>query len=617
MARNDANAEFKDESTKQKEYVEKRKASGKRQHGLIVADAFIRSIRDLGYKSPATALDELVDNCIQANATTTEIVFGYADLKKKGSPNQIAIADDGHGMIPEMIRYAVMWGGTHREGDRSGFGRYGYGLPSAAVSLAKRYTVYSKPSGGKWHAVTIDLDELALKAEAGEDIEVPPFLQAEPPGFVTTGAKKIELGKLEHGTVVVLEDLDRLPSGWTQTATLRKKLLSHFGVVYRRLLPEPRLFVDREKVQAVDPLFLMEAGRFYDENVLMAQAVKMKDFEVETPSGRIGFVRIRAALLPANFQAEDPNVIPKRARNNSRFAILKEYNGLLICRAGRQIDCLGSIPWATFVNYDRNIKIEIDFDPALDEFFGLTTSKQQITIEEGMWARLDAAGVRKLIVDLRKKFRESLAELEELLAIGVDEQEEVRPSEDAMADSAKVAPPPVTPSPAKVAKAKENLQKEASQVSKQTGKPLEKALEEIKRQTEEHPFKVEFKSLPEGPFYRPDRVGKQKRLIINTAHRFYTDVYAAPDSKPGTKSALEVLLFVLADGELEVEGEFEDFYRTARMNWSMRLHNALKRLDPNGTLVDKASAMAEDLEVANAEKRGATDGERVVKSTTV
>ena len=62
---------------------------------------------------------------------------------------------------PEMIGYAVRWGGTDREGDRTGFGRYGYGMPSSLVSLGKRYTVYSKANGTKWHAVTVDIDELA------------------------------------------------------------------------------------------------------------------------------------------------------------------------------------------------------------------------------------------------------------------------------------------------------------------------------------------------------------------------------------------------------------------------------------------------------------------------
>src|SRR5439155_25428753 len=79
----------------------------------------------------------------------------------------------------------------------------------------------------------------------------------------------------------------------------------------------------------------------------------------------------------------------------------------------------------------------------------------------------------------------------------------------------------------------------------------------------------------------------------------------SPDSTPATKSALEVLLFVLAEGELDAEGEFEDWYKTARQNWSMRLDAALMKLDPNSTITDKASALAETWEIG----RGSGVGE--------
>ena len=69
-----------------------------------------------------------------------------------------------------------------------------------------------------------------------------------------------------------------------------------------------------------------------------------------------------------------------------------------------------------------------------------------------------------------------------------------------------------------------------------------------------------FQAIPEGPFYRPKRFGEQKRLI-NTLHPFYTKVY---DVSPEIKAALEVLLFVLAEAELEAEGGFESSHHVAR-----------------------------------------------------
>jgi hypothetical protein len=145
--------------------LEKQRAWSKKKRttfdfSLVVADAFVRGIRDIGYKHTGTAIDELIDNAIQAGTSSVDIAFGFEGGSDK-KPDRLAVIDPGHGMDPEMIPLAVVWGGTHREDDRKGFGRYGYGLPSAAVSQGRRFTVYSRPSGGKWTKVSIDVDEIS------------------------------------------------------------------------------------------------------------------------------------------------------------------------------------------------------------------------------------------------------------------------------------------------------------------------------------------------------------------------------------------------------------------------------------------------------------------------
>ena len=54
-------------------------------------------------------------------------------------------------MVKGLLPVAVAWGGTHRQGSTRGFGKYGYGLPSASLSMAKKYTLYSKVKGDDWH----------------------------------------------------------------------------------------------------------------------------------------------------------------------------------------------------------------------------------------------------------------------------------------------------------------------------------------------------------------------------------------------------------------------------------------------------------------------------------
>jgi hypothetical protein len=585
--------DMKDDLERQKEYVRRQKSKKDAGMGLVFADAFLRGMRDLGYKSPATAIDELIDNSIQASATFVRILFGYEDSRKK--PAQIAIVDNGHGMVPDMIYFAVKWGGTHRENDRSGFGRYGYGLPSAAVSIGKRYTVFSKIKGGKWHGVTVDIEALAAMAETGEPVDIPKPTEAEPPEFVT-GNKWVNVSQLSSGTVILLENLDRMREapGWTNASAIEPKLMKHIGVIYRHLIPKVRIYVEGAEVQAVDPLFVMEGTRLHDETPVMAQPVEGSSFETESPSGRSGRVRIRASWLPEGFQLANPNT-PVTAKKNDRFAIIKEYNGLMICRAGRQIDCLRANPWTVFQNNDRYVRIEIDFDPELDEFFGITTSKQQITVHDSMWSRLEAAELRKLIRDLRDKYEESKAEhAAKIKKLEGDAQR--RASEQAMEESEKYKQKTSTMSPDKAGKAKDRQKREAEEEARHTGRPLKDALKDVERQVKARPYMVDFKPLKEGPFYLPERVGPQRRVIVNTEHPFFTHIYDSPNSNPSMQTALEVLLFVLADSELDSDGDFETFYKNARRTWSERLTDALGKLTPADFLADEIASRTERAE---------------------
>ena len=95
---------------RQQEYVDEQEKTGG-SDSIVFVKAFVNGMRDLGYKSPPWAIAEMIDNSIQANAGRVEVVFGY-DPKKKSpkKPDHLAVVDDGVGMIPEMISYAVRWG---------------------------------------------------------------------------------------------------------------------------------------------------------------------------------------------------------------------------------------------------------------------------------------------------------------------------------------------------------------------------------------------------------------------------------------------------------------------------------------------------------------------------
>jgi hypothetical protein len=145
-------------------------------------------------------------------------------------------------------------------------------------------------------------------------------------------------------TVIVVENLDRLHrlGGWIKVESLKSKLIEQFGVIYRHWIPNKRILVDGVEVQAVDPLFLMEHGRFYDETPIRAVKVDARTFEVETPSGKKGKITIRASHLPANFQLVNPSEYGRKgAKNNKRFDIMRAYNGPRLRKIRDGLDLLG------------------------------------------------------------------------------------------------------------------------------------------------------------------------------------------------------------------------------------------------------------------------------------
>lgn len=586
------NGSFSEDLQRQREFLDKLKKSGF-QYPLIAADAFVRGMRDSGYKSTATALDELIDNSIQAQATKIDLVMGYASgnpTKKK--LDYIAVVDNGHGMDPEMIRVAVVWGGTHRENDRTGFGRYGFGLSSASVSMAERFTVYSRVPGGEWHYVTIDLKEVGtgkLTDKSTGATVAPTAKKGEPPVSVLETDPK----KVKNGTVVLLEKLDRLTPGFVTSSKFQEKMLEHLGLYYRGILREVRLRVvdtahaeGSKVVEAVDPLFLTPGARYYDEHTIMAEATPEPTTFTVTgkQSGEAkGTVRIRYAYLPPGFQKNG---------KTGRFHVMKDNNGIVVMRAGRQIDVVTKTPFTTFVNYDRNWKAEIDFEPTLDEYFGVTTNKQQIVITEGMWDILKEKGLNATIKALRKRFKK-----DKLKADEAGESSRKRASGEAMKESRKYKTRKRSTSAGKEQAARDRLEEEIDRRAKQTGRPPE----EIRAELEDTDFQVDTESLPGAPFYRVEQVGAVRRLWLNTAHRFYADVYRGPTTTPHVRSALEVLLFVLGECELTAEEELERFYVHERAQWSNEMELVLDILNERAPLEDEQSAREQEIEDEEAE----------------
>lgn len=387
--------------------------------GLVVPEAFVRGIRHIGYKSNVEAIAELIDNSIQAFAQQVSLVLGFGDERQRTRPVQLAIVDDGHGMSPAMMRFAMMWGGTHRENDRDGLGRFGFGLPCATVSLGRRFTIYSKLRNGKVYAACLDLDLLDAGAyhDQTSGLSIPAARPEALPAFASEAVDRLHPEGWKSGTIIVVDKLDRLQ--WATASAIRRNLIRQFGVAYHKLLAETAINIDGEPVLPIDPLFLSPGCALNSLDEDRAQSLEPVTLKVELRDGAAGEIALRYAWLPPTFGAADKSRDAIGLNANARFPILKQCHGIVFSRNGRVIDVQSRTPWTTFINNDRYIRVEVEFSASLDEAFGVTTSKQQISVSPEMWEQLQMAGLAKAIEHLRAKVRAAKAEKQRTIGAAI------------------------------------------------------------------------------------------------------------------------------------------------------------------------------------------------------
>ena len=327
------------------------------QFPIVVVDRFIQATRDSGYKNTSSAVAELVDNAIQADATRIRITVCHATEGETGAV-ELLVEDNGTGMDPFTLRTALRFGGTTRFNDRTGLGRYGMGLPNSSLSQARRVTVYTWRTPGEAYMSYLDVDQIAT----GEVTEVPTPCRATPP----TGAKG------RTGTIVVWSRCDRLDN--RRISTIVRKLLNDLGRQFRHYLTDRvKISINGDPVEAIDPLYLNPAAK-HTGATPFGQPIA---YEVQTPEpngkvAAIGRVRITFSELPVADWHKLSND-EKRRRGISKGA------GVSMVRGDREVDYgwffLGD---KRRENYDDWWRCEIQFDPILDEAFGITHTKQQV-----------------------------------------------------------------------------------------------------------------------------------------------------------------------------------------------------------------------------------------------
>ena len=587
----------------------------------------LESQRKSAYKTTAAAAREIVDNAIEAGANHIEIIFQQRRAQSgQGLVDGVAFIDDGPGMLPDMIRYALCWGGGTHYDHPDHIGRFGFGLPNSSINQTRLVEVYSRTAADEpIYKSRLDLDKVA---DYGLE-SVPEPIHADLPSFVQRHLDRTRR-KFDHGVIVVWLDPDRLT--YKRPARLKEHLLDDFGVVYRYFLLKAdtplQLAVEGVSVLPVHPLFMEPGARYYespssdvesatgggarrvgtwfipvkywaDQNTGEWHLSRLEHEEDANPTDEtlaVGTIHVQIARLPVGFVQGSKKENPDAYR---RHEIRRSRRGISFVRADREIETLDILPkssedkahgmgdWPLLQTFAYHWGIEVKFNPALDDLFGITNDKQGVRPIEDFWRILTAEGIdaaarhenrwqeikRKEIKNQTDKEKEESTRNLELPS----------PAEASMQDADVASSDrPDIPEQHKDS-AKNNFEFRVRERSRIAGETIDEARVGVRKSLENRKYGIEFFESAHGPFYEPAWVGDTIFVRINTQHPFYGILYEYLRGLPGgerAKQAIDVLLLALGRSELTSgDADMTEWYRAQReRRWSPSLEDALRSL---------------------------------------
>lgn len=324
----------------------------------------ITALRSIGYTLKAAVAD-LVDNSLDAKATKVLVRFIHDDSQIL----KIIIADNGNGMSDAKLHKSMGFGHKDDLAAEGRLGKYGLGMKLSSLSQTTSFSVISRrsasgiPAGRRW---TIEGIKKGWLIEELGRMEIDQYI-------------KRQIGPIEvnqHGTIVIWEDLDRLPvkKGDVHKAIGRykKDVSRHLGLVFHRLLDAPKkklsLYIDsQQSADGNSEASLVHVRSLNPFGYPPEKGGKTHVMEAELGEGNL---TLHCHTWPPN--SETPNYkLPKGAAR---------AQGLYVYRNKRLIQYGG---WGGLRDADADphlslARVMIDLPARLDSNFGLDLKKASI-----------------------------------------------------------------------------------------------------------------------------------------------------------------------------------------------------------------------------------------------
>ncbi len=329
------------------------------------AAALMMSARSFGNYDLPSALADLIDNSLKAQARTVHI-----SCLRWDAGVEVRIRDDGKGMSANALSAAMRPASTNPEHERSpdDLGRFGWGLKSASFSQCRRVTVISNDGGGatgaEWDLDSIDGWCMGL-LEEGEIAAL-----ADPLVVAASGTEVIwrNCDRLSEDGILSHEDFNAL----VVHARARLGLLFHrylAGEIRGRPL---RIVLNGQAIGAFDP--------FHREN---NATQSLAPEEVHMPNGSV--IAIRGYVLPHFSKL----ALSDYDRLGGEEGFIRNQ-GFYVYRSGRLI--LNGT-WFRLVRHgelSQLVRVAIDIPNSLDSMWKITVDKADAQLPSLLRDRLRA-----------------------------------------------------------------------------------------------------------------------------------------------------------------------------------------------------------------------------------
>jgi hypothetical protein len=367
----------------------------------------ILELQDNGYKSTVSAISEILDNSIQANAKNVDIIIIKNTTRVEDEIDEILVSDDGDGMDEIIFNKALQMSSGSRSKAKTGLGKYGQGLPNSSISQTKRVEVYTVQNGNILYN-HIDLNEIYLSGEPFlpdtekvKSINIPLIKSGKYKAPITgTIVRWVSPNKVKPKTAKTLVSHIEQQIGRTFryfidgfTDKEGKKFKSKINVLvydYNGVNYEPNNFSSIKNIVPFDPMFLMKntqmnklfpecthpTSELYNEVIKKTFKVKYNEEIVDTDVEiKLSYCRQEERIKYGRNAGDTPFGKKYLYRN---LIGTSGYNNISIVREGREID-YGNFGFIGDVSDPRERwwSAEIRVEPIIDSIIGIDNKKQQ------------------------------------------------------------------------------------------------------------------------------------------------------------------------------------------------------------------------------------------------